>query len=718
MDIKALLSKMTVEEKLAQMSQFNSNCLDKDSDGGVTGPARSLSLTEADIAATGSTLNFKGADEMIRMQDEHMKQDRLGIPLLFMMDVIHGFRTIYPIPLGVGASFDPDLMKRLSEMAAKEAAVGGVQVTFSPMVDLVRDARWGRCMESTGEDKYLNGLMAKAAVEGYQGDYSSKYNIAACVKHFAAYGAAESGRDYNSVDMSEYSLYNDYLPAYKVATDAGVDMLMTSFNLINGVPSSGNEWLLREVLRDRWGFGGIIISDYNAFREMKSHGFCADDYECARAAFKAGTDIEMMSNCYIKFGKRLLEEGIITEAQIDESVLRILALKDKLGMFDNPYRAASAEEEKALFLCPEHRALAREGAENSAVLLKNEGVLPISESVDMVAVIGPFADVGMIGFWSCHGKESEAVSAYRGMCDALGEERVAYAKGCDTASNAKSDEALLREAVELASRSSAVVLCLGEERNMSGESNSRADIGLSDAQKTLVREIARVNKNCVSVLYCGRPLALADIIDDMPACAVMWQPGTEGGSALANLLLGRCDFTARLPMSFPYTVGQAPIYYNRTRTGRPAHDEHAIGKMYSSHYLDCPNGPLFPFGYGLSYTAFEISAPEVSKDSMNADGSLTVCATVTNKGARDSAALVQLYIRDVVASRVRPVKELKGFERVELKAGESKVVSFEITSDMLSFKDTSDKDVLEAGEFYAFVGLSSDEKRAASFRLV
>ncbi len=717
MDVKALLAKMTLEEKLAQMSQFNANCLVKDAEGGVTGPARSLSLSEEEIAATGSTLNFTGAAEMMRVQDEHMKQDRLAIPLLFMQDVIHGFRTIYPIPLGIGASFDTELMRRCSAMAAKEAAVGGTQVTFSPMVDLVRDARWGRCMESTGEDKYLNGLMAKAAVEGYQGDYSSKYNIAACVKHFAAYGAAESGRDYNTVDTSDYSLRNDYLPAYRAATDAGVDMLMTSFNLINGIPSSGNRWLLQDLLRGEWGFDGVIISDYNAFREMKVHGFCEDDYDCAKRAFAAGTDIEMMSNCYVKHGRRLVEEGIVSEEEIDKSVLRILALKEKLGLFENPYGAASVEEEKALFLCPEHRALVREAAEKSAVLLKNNGVLPLSEDAKRVAVIGPFADKGMIGFWSCHGRESEAVSAYRGFADILGDARVTFAEGCDGGIRASSDKELLDGAVEAAKGADAVVLCLGESRNMSGEGNSRADIVLSDAQKTLVREVVRVNPNTVCVIYCGRPLALSDIIDEMPACAVMWQPGTEGGSALANLLFGRVDFTARLPMSFPYHVGQAPIYYNRMNTGRPRHDDTKAG-AYISQYIDYPNAPLFPFGYGLSYSEFTVSEPTLSSSEISKGENLIATVTVKNTGDRPSSALVQLYIRDVVASHARPVKELRGFKRVWLESGESAEVNFEITEDDLKFCLPEGTSVLESGEFHVTVGLSSNEKRRAAFRLI
>ncbi len=715
MDIKTLLKKMTVEEKLAQMSQFNTNCLVKDSEGGVTGPARALDLSEAEVAAVGSTLNFKGAHDMMRVQDEHMKQDRLGIPLIFMQDVIHGFRTIYPIPLGMGATFDTDLMKRCAVMAAREAAVGGTQVTFSPMVDLVRDARWGRCMESTGEDKYLNCLMAKAQVEGYQGDFSSKYNIAACVKHFAAYGAPESGRDYNTVDMSEYTLYNDYLPAYKAACDAGVEMLMTSFNALNGSPSSGNKWLLRDLLRGEWGFDKVIISDYNAIREMINHGTCADEYECAERALVAGTDIEMMSNCYIKHGARLIKEGIITEEQLDESVMRILELKEKLGLFDNPYGQASVEEEKRLFLCPEHRALAREAAERSAVLLKNDGILPASEDVESVAVIGPFAKQGMIGFWSCHGKEYEAVSAYDGISNLIGAQKVTYAKGADSNVLAKPDAALIDEAARVASSAKLVVLCIGEARAVSGEGNSRANITIPDAQKALVRAVTSANPNAVCVLYSGRPLALSDVIDDMPACIEMWQPGTEGGSALANLIFGKCDFSARLPMTFPYSVGQVPIYYDRMNTGRPASNEMKTAVPYSSGYVDCPIAPLFPFGYGLSYSRFEVSDVRLDTQTMHKGGKVKVSATVTNVGERKSTTLVQMYIRDLVASYSRPTKQLRGFKRVELDAGACATVEFEITENDLSYYLPNGKATVESGEFRVFVGLDSSVKDYVSF---
>ena len=707
---------MTLEEKLAQMSQFNTNCLILDSEGGVTGPAMDLSLTPEEIAATGSTLNFTGAAEMKRAQKLHLDVDRLKIPMLFMQDVIHGFRTIYPIPLGMGASFDADLVKECSAMAAKEAAVGGVQVTFGPMVDLVRDARWGRCMESTGEDVYLNSLMGKAQVEGYQGDYSSKYNIAACVKHFAAYGAAESGRDYNTVDMSMRSLRDYYLPAYKACIDAGVDMVMTSFNLINGVPSSGNKWLVDDLLRKEWGFDKVVISDYNAFREMKVHGYCKDDYECADAAITAGTDIEMMSTCYLKHASRLIDEGKLSVEKIDKAVMRILELKQKLGLFDNPYGAADEEEEKKLFLCPEHRALARRAAEKSAVLLKNDGVLPFADSAKSVAVIGPFADKGMIGFWSCHGRSEEAVSAYEGIAAMLGKDKVFFAKGADSALLARPEAALIDEAVRLAERCDLVVLALGEEGSFSGEGNSRADITLSEAQKELVRRVSAVNPNSVSVLYCGRPLALGDIIDYMKATVVMWQPGTEGGSALANLLFGKVDFEARLPQSFPYHVGQEPLYYNRMNTGRPRRNEFKAGN-YISQYLDYPNIPLYPFGYGLSYADFEISAPEVSSALMKRGETVTVSAELKNTSDKEGSTLVQLYVRDMVASLVRPIKELRGFKRVSLAPGASAKVEFTLTEDDLKFYTEDGVFAAESGEFRVFVGLSSAENRAVSFNL-
>ncbi|MBE5733255.1 MAG: beta-glucosidase BglX [Clostridiales bacterium] len=718
MDLQALIDKMTLEQKLAQMSQFNAVFLFRDAGGEITGPAKALSLTEDELNATGSVLNFIGAKRMKEIQDRHMQDDPNKIPLLFMQDVIHGYRTIYPVPLGMGATWDPDLMEECCKMAAKEASVAGVQVTFAPMVDLVRDCRWGRVMESTGEDPYLNCLFSKAQVRGFQGDMTGKYNIASCVKHFAAYGAAEAGRDYNTVDMSERSLYQDYLPAYKAAVDEGVEMLMTSFNLINGVPSSGNKWLVDEVLRKEWGFDKIVISDYDAFREMKKHGYCEDDYECAYKAIEAGTDIEMMSNCYVKNMSRLIDEGKVSMAQIDKAVMRILLLKEKMGLFENPYSAASEEEELKFNLCAEHRALCKKAALKSAVLLKNNGTLPLKSDIASVAVVGPFADIGMIGAWSCGGKEEEAVSVASGVKALLSNAKVSVAKGCEGVAKELPNSKEIAKAVRLAKNSDAVIMCLGEKREYSGEGNSRADVTLSPAQKELVRKVVKANSNAVAVLFNGRPLALSDIIDDMPAVMTIWQPGTEGGSAVADLVFGKANFEGRLSMSFPREVGQAPIYYNRMRTGRPPRNPNDNSRGYESRYLDCLNTPLFPFGYGLSYSKFVISEPTLDKTELTYDGKITASVTVKNEGSVKGVETVQLYICDRYASLVRPMQELKGYKKVELEAGEEKEVSFEIDAEMLKFYTVNNKFEAEKGEFNLWISNSAEKGESIKFNLV
>ena len=717
MDIKKLLEKMTLEEKLAQISQFNANCLHVDSEGGVTGPASSLKLTKEQVAATGSTLNFVGAKEMIAVQKEHLENDPNKIPLLFMQDVVHGYRTIYPIPLGLGASFDTEIVEECCQMAAKEAAVGGVHVTFAPMVDLVRDARWGRCMESTGEDPYLNGKMARAMVRGFQGDFTDKYNIAACIKHFAAYGAAEAGRDYNTVDMSEHVLRNYYLPSYKAAVDEGVRMVMTSFNLLNGVPAAGNKWLVQDILRGEWGFDNVIISDYDAFREMIVHGYCEDEIECAETAMIAGNDIEMMSVCYLKGLPKLLEENKISMQQIDEAVLRVLKLKNDLGLFENPYRVASEEEEQALHLCAEHRLLARKAAERSAVLLKNDGVLPFNKfNVKRIAVVGPFANEGMIGGWACHGQPEEAVSVYQGIKALLPNAEVLYARGCSGAVN-EIDCSKIKEAVEIAKTCDAVVVCAGEFAHFSGEGNSRAGLRLSVAQQTLIRQISEVNKQLAVLLFNGRPLVLSDVIEDAPAWVTMWQPGTEGGSAAARLLFGEADFSARLPMTFPKAEGQCPIYYNANRTGRPKWDDNAdIG--YVSRYIDVTNAPLFPFGYGLSYTEFSYSAPQLDKKVMQDQDTLNVSVRIKNIGQRRGTTLAQMYICDQAASLVRPVKELKGFQRVELEPNQEKTITFAITKEDLAFWTARGCFDAEKGKFTLWVAENSAQGEGVEFSLV
>ncbi len=718
MDLQALLNKMTLEQKLAQMSQFNAIFLFKDAGGEITGPAKALSLTASELDSTGSVLNFVGASRMKEIQERHMQDDPNKIPLLFMQDVIHGYRTIYPVPLGMGATWDPSLMEECCRMAAKEASVAGVQVTFAPMVDLVRDCRWGRVMESTGEDPYLNCLFSKAQVRGFQGDMTGKYDIASCVKHFAAYGAAEAGRDYNTVDMSERSLRQDYLPAYKAAVDEGVEMLMTSFNLINGVPSSGNKWLVDELLRKEWGFDKIVISDYDAFREMKKHGYCENDYECAYKAIEAGTDIEMMSNCYLKNMSRLIDEGKVSIEQIDKAVMRILELKDKMGLFENPFGSASEEEEKIFNLCPEHRALAKKAALKSAVLLKNNGTLPLKTDVVNVAVVGPFANKGMIGAWSCGGKEEEAVSVADGVKTLLQNAKVSVVKGCEGVAKELPNTKEIAKAVRVAKKSDCVILCLGEKREYSGEGNSRADVTLSLAQKELVRKVVKANPNAVAVLFNGRPLALSDIIDDMPAVMTIWQPGTEGGSAVADLLFGKENFEGRLPMSFPREVGQAPIYYNRMRTGRPPKNPNDNTRGYESRYLDCLNTPLFPFGYGLSYTQFEISAPVLDKTELTMDGKIRASVTVKNVGNVKGVETVQLYICDRYASLVRPMQELKGYEKVELDVGEEKTVTFEIDAEMLKFYTSNGKFEAEKGEFNLWVSSSAENGESIRFDLI
>ncbi len=719
MNVKEIIAKMSLEEKLAQMSQFNANCLDTSASGEVTGPASELNLIASEVRATGSVLNFTGAEEMIRIQKKFL--ENYDIPLLFMQDVIHGYRTIYPIPLGMAASFDTDIVKRCSVMAAKEASASGVHVTFTPMVDVVRDARWGRCMESAGEDTYLGCVMAKAQVEGFQGDFKKPYNIPACVKHFAAYGAAVAGRDYNAVEIGEQPLFEYYLPTYKAAVDAGVEMVMTSFNTTNGVPSSANKWLVDDVLRKEWGFDKIIISDYNAIGEMQMHGYSSGDKQSAMDALNATTDIEMMSSTFLKNIPTLIDEGKISIEQVDKAVERILNLKKKIGLFKDPYRGADAKKAERLYLSNPHKALAKEAAEKAAVLLKNDGVLPLNKNGNpSLLIAGPYADKGMIGFWACCGKEDEAKGVYTVFKKGLGAKNVAYAKGADGALNAEPDNALILEAKRKARGKDAVILCLGEDSGMSGEGNSRANIELSDAQMELIKAVKSVNKKVIVVIYSGRPLALSKVTKYADAIIEMWQPGTMGAEALYSLIFGEKNFEGRLPQSFPRHVGQCPIYYNRMNTGRPKWDDGDFSKMYISQYLDVENTPLYPFGYGLSYTDFTVSEITLDKNTLseNEGDYITATVTVKNAGDREGVANIQLYIRDLAASVVRPIKELKAFKKLPLCAKEEAKVEFKIEKDMLAFYNKELKRVSEKGDFVLFIGQDSDTTNAAPFSLV
>ena len=714
-----MLSKMSLKDKIYCLEQITTaTFLTKWSTYEIiTGPNSKLKLDKDMIFDVGTSLNLVGAETMIDAQSNYLRNSKKKIPLSIMQDVIHGHRTLYPINLGIAASFDRKLAKEVAAMAAKEASLDGVSVTFAPMVDLVRDPRWGRVMESSGEDPYLNSEMAKATVEGYQGDMG-KYNIAACVKHFAAYGAAEAGRDYNTVDMSERTLREYYLPAYKAAVDAGVKMVMTAFNIVDGVPCVGNKHLVKDILRDEWGFDGIVISDYGAFEEMIAHGACEDKKECALKAMEATCDIEMMSSCYAEYLEELMNEGKVTEEQINTSVLRILNLKEELGILDKPYRSVSVEESKAVQLSPEHRAIARRAAEESAVLLKNDGVLPFSKDVSDVAVIGPLGATGKIhGSWHCGGKAEETVSVLDGMKNLLGD-KVKYAQGCQIEYDSQ-DTSLIDEAVELARNSRCVVLCLGEHQDYSGEANCRANIELPEVQYKLLDRILEVNKNVAVALFTGRPLAISRLEKTAPAILNMWMPGTEGGNACANLIFGEAIPSGKITMTFPRVLGQCPIYYNYYMTGRPKLPENDFDRvLYTSSFIDVPNSPLYPFGYGLSYTSFEYSDLKLSGTEMTADGKLIASAKIKNTGTYAGKEAVQFYIRDVKGSCVRPVKELKGFEKLELGVGEEKTVSFEITEPMLRYWNQKLEHVSEKGEFEVFIGKDSTCSSFAKFKLV
>ena len=717
-DLKKLLSQMTLDEKIGQLIQLNANFFGK-SEAEITGPTQKFGFDPEYIKNIGSALNFQGVEEMIAIQDRHMADDRNKIPLVFMMDVIHGYRTIYPIPLAMGASFDPELVAECSRMAAKEASAGGIQVTFTPMVDYVRDARWGRVMETCGEDPYLNGVMGAAQVKAFQGDdISDNDRVAACVKHFAAYGGAEAGRDYNTVEISERLLREYYFPAYKACIDAGVKMLMPSFNTLNGIPSIGNEWLMKDVLRGEWKYDGIVISDYNAIGELVIHGIAANAKQAANMAFDCGCHMDMMSKSYYSSLKALVEEGTIPEAEVDKAVMRMLEFKKELGLFDDPYHGASVERSREVTLTAENRAIARKAAEQCAVLLKNDGILPISENVGKVALVGPFATTNELkGFWSCDGRDEETVSVYEGVKAIIGEDRIITATGCSARHDELSREGF-DEAVKAAAEADVVVLCLGEPQNYSGEGNSRADIGLPGVQMELVREVLKVNSNVAALVFNGRPLTLTELDATVPAILDMWFPGSEGGNAAANLLFGRANPSGKVTMTFPKAVGQCPIYYNRPRTARPKRTAEDVHQPYASNYIGCGNNPLYPFGYGLSYSNFVYESLELDADTMTADGEINVKITVRNDSDVAGKEVVQLYMYDTVASTVRPTQSLIAFEKIELGAGERKTVTFKVTEPMLRFYDFKCNFISEPGEFTLSTGYADNLILTKSFRLV
>ena len=703
-DLQKLLRQMTLEEKIGQLGQYNAYIFTS-SNAGITGPAVEAGLDPDGLNRVGSVLNFFSTEEMITIQQQHLKADRNKIPMIFMMDVIHGFRTIFPIPLGLGCSFDTELVSQCTRMASKEAAASGVQVTFTPMVDYVRDARWGRVMETCGEEPMLNGRMGAAQVKAFRGQsLADPDSLATCVKHYAGYGGAEAGRDYNTVEVSEHVLREYYLPAYKACIDAGVDMVMPSFNSLNGVPSTANRHLMQDILRGEWGFDGVVISDYNAIGELLVHGVAADSKEAAKLAFECSCDIEMCSSAYYHHLKQLVEEGIIPEAKLDEAVMRVLKLKEQLGLFENPYRGADPEKAAAVCLTAENRELVRRMAEASAVLLKNEGVLPFSTDVKRIALIGPMADEHkIIGFWSCNGRNEESVTVKEGIQKLLPDAEVSVVRGCENLWDDR-DQSGFAAAVAAAKEVDAVILCLGEPQDYSGEGNSRADIRLPGQQEALAKAVCAVNSKVAALTFSGRPLELTALDETVPAILHMWFPGTEGGSAAANLLFGKANPCGKLSMSFPKSVGQCPIYYNLPLTGRPKNTPELVHAGYSSDYIGCGNLPLYSFGHGLSYTRFVYECLTLDRTSMTRDETITATVTVRNAGDAAGCEVVQLYIRDLVGTTVRPVQQLIDFRKISLAPGETAQVSFSITEEQLRIWDRDDRHVSEPGDFEVSTG--------------
>lgn len=726
--ILALLQDMSLTEKIGQMVQMVGMLYDAKEQGIITGPMMAdMKVTEEDLKMAGSSLLLYGGEKLARIQKSYMENQPHHIPQMFMYDVIHGMKTIFPVPLAQGASFDPVLARDCASVAAKEAAAGGIHVAFSPMVDLVRDPRWGRVMESTGEDPYLNGLFAEAMVQGLQGDDMSREGkVCACVKHFAGYGGATGGRDYNTVEVSENSFRNEYLPAYEKGIKAGAGMVMTSFNTVNGVPATINQWLMKKVLREEMGFDGVLISDFAAIYETIAHGCSEDAKDAAHKAALAGVDIDMMTECYRSELIRLVEDGTIPEALIDESVLRILKLKNKLGLFEDPYKGMGAEKEAQMQLTEAHRALARKAAAQTFVLLKNEGgLLPLSTE-KKIAFIGPYTDSKcLISTWAISGDVKDCVTIREAAEEVFDSTKTTYVQGSafmpqgyvfegfDQAGNVLPVEyteaeraQMLQEAIEAAKQAEIVVMPIGEYYLQSGEATSRGDIRIPDPQLVLLREVAKVNANIVVVLFNGRPLDLREVEENAKAVLEVWLPGTEGGHAIVDALIGKVNPSGKLPMSFPYCVGQIPVYYNHLATGRP--NDPQKKERYLSKYLDIPNEPLYPFGYGLSYTGFTISDVILSSDKLTKDGEITASIWIQNTGEREGSDVLQLYIRDVTASVARPVKELKGIEKVSLKPGEKKEISFRITEEMLRFVRADGSYGSEPGKFRVWISDSSD----------
>lgn len=708
--VDSLVSLMTLEEKLGQLAQYRGRWSD-------TGPkVPEGGEDEIRTGRVGSFLGVYGAEYTTQMQRIAVEETRLGIPLLFAHDVIHGFRTIFPVPIAEASSWDPELVEATARVAAVEATAHGLHWNFAPMVDTSRDPRWGRVVEGSGEDPYFGSVMAVARVRGFQGDDLTADNtMLACAKHFAGYGGAEGGRDYNTVDISENTLREIYLAPFKASVEAGVETLMGAFNEVNGVPAHASRFLMTEILRDEWGFDGLVVSDYTGVLELIPHGVAADRTEAGILALRAGVDIDMVSGIYIQDLPEAVQTGRLKEATIDEAVRRVLRAKYKLGLFDDPYRYSDLQRESSKTLTPAHRRLAREMAQKSIVLLKNDNTtLPFSKSIRSMAVIGPLADDArvMLGGWTAAGRAEDAVTILAGIRETVGPDvEIHYAKGAGVTDL---DRSGFEEAIAAAQAADAVVLVLGEHHDMSAEAHNRTTLELPGVQQQLAEAIHAVGRPVAVVLVNGRPLSVAWLDENVPAIVESWFLGVEMGNAVADILFGDVNPSGKLPMTFPRTVGQVPIYYNHKNTGRPPDPNN----KYTSKYIDVPWTPLYPFGHGLSYTQFEYEALTLSAPTMRRTDQLTISVDVTNTGDRTGDEVVQLYIRDDVGSLTRPVKELKGFERITLEPGETHSVTFSIGIENLQFYDSEMKPVVEPGRFTVYVGGSSATALEGSFELV
>ena len=727
--IDDLMSKMTLQEKIGQLNLMVAGDI-------TTGQAMNTQVGGAIAAGNmGGIFNIKGAKEIREMQELAVKKSRMGIPLLVGMDVIHGYETIFPIPLALSCSWDMAAVEQSAAIAAKEASADGINWTFSPMVDVTLDARWGRYSEGNGEDPYLGSLITKAMVRGYQGDYSRTDNIMACVKHFALYGASESGRDYNTVDMSRVRMYNQYLPPYKAGAEAGAGTFMSSFNLVDGVPATANKWLLDDLLRGEWGYDGMVVTDYGSIGEMLSHSVSANLQEAAAQALKAGTDMDMCSMGFIATLEKSLKEGKVSETDIDKACRRVLEAKYKLGLFQNPYKYCDPKRRKKDIFNDENRRAARDIAAETCVLLKNEGKLLPLKKQGKVARIGPLANTraNLAGTWCVAYTPDKYSTLKEGMERALaGKATLLYAQGSNITRDAelqkagefgktieRGDDAQMKaEALAVAKEADVIVAALGETADMSGECASRTDLCLPDVQMELLQELNKLGKPIVLLNFSGRPTVMTWENENIPAILNVWFGGSEAADAICDVVFGDKVPSGKLTMSMPQAVGQEPLYYNHQPTGRPVPEGTKEFRKYQSNYLDVRNDPLYPFGYGLSYTTFSYSDLQLSATEMSPTGSVEASVTVTNTGNVDATEIVQLYIRDLVASVSRPVKELKGFERITLKAGESKNVTFTITPEMLKFYNYDLKYVLEPGDFSIMVGPNSRDLKTAKLTVL